>query len=119
MRRWPGGHFLTKSLAYSTTLAIDTSWGRPGGGVCAASSKATGRWSLTRGAGRKDEALVDVQRTWICEGWGYLSHGEGWLASTAAARAREQKQIARDELEELKKREWVRDRGIESKVSMR
>ena len=43
----------------------------------------------------EDNALVEVVRTWRYVGWGYLSHGEAWMAAAAAARAREQREIAR------------------------
>src|SRR5437879_10848059 len=78
-----GGHFLTKSRRYSTTMGalrkvrrdhvhrqllgengvVLDAWGRP-----------------------EDDTLVQVVRTWQYVGWGYLSHGEAWLAATAAAR---------------------------------
>jgi hypothetical protein len=46
----------------------------------------------------ESDALVEVVRTWRYVGWGYLSHGEAWLAATSAARAREQRELAREEL---------------------
>ena len=46
----------------------------------------------------ESDALVEVVQTWRYVGWGYLSHGEAWLAATAAARAREQRELAREEL---------------------
>ena len=90
-----GGHFLTKSRWYSTTMGalrkvrhdhvrrqlqgdngvVLDAWGRP-----------------------EDDALVEVVKTWRYAGWGYLSHGEAWMAATAAARAREQRELAREEL---------------------
>ncbi|MFN2591359.1 MAG: replication initiator, partial [Candidatus Dormibacteria bacterium] len=91
-----GGHFLTKSRAYSTTMGelrrvrreyqrrqvagergvVLDAWGRP-----------------------ESEGLIEVKASWRYAGWGYLSHGEAWMASTAAARARERRQIAREELQ--------------------
>jgi hypothetical protein len=93
-----GGHFLTKSRAYSTTMGelrrvrreyqrrqltgdqgvVLDAWGRP-----------------------ESEGLVEVKASWSYAGWGYLSHGEAWMASTAAARARERRQLAREELAEV------------------
>ena len=89
-----GGHFLTKSRRYSTTMGalrqgrrdhvrrqqsensvVLDAWGRP-----------------------ESDALVEVVKTWRYVGWGYLSHGEAWLAATSAARAREQRELAREEL---------------------
>ena len=85
-----GGYFLTKSRAYSTTMGelrrvrreyqrrqlagdqgvVLDAWGRP-----------------------ESEGLVEVKASWGYAGWGYLSHGEAWMASTAAARARERRRL--------------------------
>ena len=93
-----GGHFLTKSRRYSTTMAalrkvrcdhvrkqllgengvVLDAWGRP-----------------------EDGGPVEVVRRWQYMGWGYRSVGEAWLAATAAARAREQRALAREELDLL------------------
>src|SRR2546421_9608599 len=90
-----GGHFLTKSRAYSTTMGalraarrrfvrarragdagvVLDAWGRP-----------------------EDEDLVLIRGSWFYLGWGYQSAGEAWLAATAAARAREARELAREEL---------------------
>jgi hypothetical protein len=45
---------------------------------------------------------VEVRASWRYAGWGYLSHGEAWMASTAAARARERRRIGREELETVR-----------------
>ena len=66
-----------KQLLGDNGLALDA-WGRP-----------------------EDDALVAVVKSWRYMGWGYLSHGETWMASTAGARAREQRELAREELERL------------------
>jgi Replication initiator protein, pSAM2 len=97
--KWPhtlgfGGHFSTKSRRYSTTLGAlrrarvtyairrrhgDTlpldAWGRP-----------------------EDDQAVIVVATWQYLGRGYQSTGEAWLAASAAARAREARRIAKEEL---------------------
>ncbi|GAC1361503.1 MAG: plasmid replication initiator protein [Actinomycetota bacterium] len=90
-----GGHFLTKSRAYSTTMGalrrvrrehvrrqlageeavVVDAWGRP-----------------------EEEDLVEVLESWRYTGWGYQTHGEAWLAATAAARAREERALAREEM---------------------
>jgi hypothetical protein len=88
-----GGHFSTKSRRYSTTLGAlrrarvayairrrsDTlpldAWGRP-----------------------EDDQAVIVVATWSYLGSGYQSTGEAWLAASAAARAREERRIAKEEL---------------------
>jgi hypothetical protein len=99
LRKWAhmlgfGGHFSTKSRRYSTTLGalrrarvayairrrrgdalpLDA-WGRPEG----------------------DQAVI-VVASWIYAGRGYQSTGEAWLAASAAARAREERRIAKEEL---------------------
>jgi hypothetical protein len=89
-----GGHFSTKSRRYSTTLGAlrrarvayairrrrgDTlpldAWGRP-----------------------EDDQAVIVMGSWTYVGWGYQTTGEAWLAASAAARAREARRIAKEEL---------------------
>jgi hypothetical protein len=99
LREWAhmlgfGGHFSTKSRRYSTTLGAlrrarvvyairrrrgDTlpldAWGRP----------------------EEDQAVI-VVASWSYLGRGYQSTGEAWLAASAAARARETRRIAKEEL---------------------
>jgi hypothetical protein len=99
LREWAhmlgfGGHFSTKSRRYSTTLGAlrraraayairrrrgDTlpldAWGRP-----------------------EDDQAVIVVASWAYLGSGYQSTGEAWLAASAAARAREERRIAKEEL---------------------
>jgi hypothetical protein len=99
LRKWAhmlgfGGHFSTKSRRYSTTLGAlrrarvayairrrrgDTlpldAWGRP----------------------EVDQAVI-VVASWSYVGSGYQSTGEAWLAASAAARAREARRIAKEEL---------------------
>ena len=99
LRKWAhmlgfGSHFSTKSRRYSTTLRAlrrsrvayairlrrgDTlpldAWGRP-----------------------EDHQAVIVVASWRYLGRGYQSTGEAWLAASAAARAREERRVAREEL---------------------
>jgi hypothetical protein len=98
LRKWAhmlgfGGHFSTKSRRYSITLGAlrrarvayairrrgDTltldAWGRP-----------------------EDDQAVIVIASWSYLGSGYQTTGEAWLAASAAARAREERRIAREEL---------------------
>jgi hypothetical protein len=89
-----GGHFSSKSRRYSTTLGAlrraratyairrrrgDTlpldAWGRP-----------------------EDDQTVIVVASWSYLGSGYQTTGEAWLAASAAARAREARRIAKEEL---------------------
>jgi hypothetical protein len=44
-----------------------------------------------------DQAVIAVA-SWVYVGSGYETEGERWLALSAAARAREQRRIAREEL---------------------
>jgi hypothetical protein len=89
-----GGHFSTKSRRYSTTLGalrqarvayairrrhgdslpLDA-WGRP-----------------------EDDQAIIVVASWSYLGSGYQTTGEAWLAASAAARAREERRIAKEEL---------------------
>jgi hypothetical protein len=99
LRKWAhmlgfGGHFSSKSRRYSTTLGAlrrarvayairrrhgDTlpldAWGRP----------------------QEDQAVL-VVASWAYLGSGYQSTGEAWLAASAAARAREARRVAKEEL---------------------
>jgi hypothetical protein len=99
LRKWAhmlgfGGHFSSKSRLYSTTLGAlrrarvayairrrrgDTlpldAWGRP----------------------EEDQAVL-VVASWQYLGRGYRTTGEAWLAASAAARAREERRIAKEEL---------------------
>jgi hypothetical protein len=99
LRKWAhmlgfGGHFSTKSRRYSTTLGalrraraayirrrrhgqsvLLDAWGRP-----------------------EDGQAVTVLACWTYLGSGYQSTGEAWLAASAAARAREERRIAKEEL---------------------
>jgi hypothetical protein len=104
LRKWAhmlgfGGHFSTKSRRYSTTLGAlrrarvayvvrrrrgDTlpldAWGRP-----------------------EDDQVVIAVATWSYLGQGYQTTGEAWLAASAAARAREERRIAKEELRTLRR----------------
>jgi hypothetical protein len=46
----------------------------------------------------EDDQAAIVIATWTYAGAGYESEGERWLALSAAARAREQREVAREEL---------------------
>ena len=99
LRRWAhmlgfGGHFSSKSRRYSTTLG--------------ALRRARAAYAIRRRRGHtlpldawgrpeEDQAVV-VVASWSYVGSGYQSTGEAWLAASAAARAREERRIAREEL---------------------
>jgi hypothetical protein len=46
----------------------------------------------------EDDQAVIVVASWVYLGSGYQSTGEAWLAASAAARAREARRIAKEEL---------------------
>jgi hypothetical protein len=99
LRKWAhmlgfGGHFSSKSRRYSTTLG--------------ALRRARVAYAIRRrqgntvpldawGRAEEDQAVI-VVASWQYLGRGYQSTGEAWLAASAAARAREARRIAREEL---------------------
>jgi hypothetical protein len=101
LRKWAhmlgfGGHFSTKSRRYSTTLGALRR-----ARVADAIRRRRGRQpSLGCPGGRPEDAqAVIVVASWRYLGSGYQSTGEAWLASSAAARAREERRVARQELD--------------------
>ena len=99
LRKWAhmlgfGGHFSSKSRRYSTTLG--------------ALRRARVAYAVRRRRGHtvpldawglpEDDQAVMVIASWAYLGSGYQSTGEAWLAASAAARAREARRIAREEL---------------------
>jgi hypothetical protein len=99
LRKWAhmlgfGGHFSTKSRRYSTTLGA---LGRAR--VTYATRRRRGDTLPldARGQPVNDQAVI-VLASWAYLGSGYQSTGEAWLAASAAARAREERRIAKEEL---------------------
>ena len=99
LRKWAhmlgfGGHFSTKSRRYSTTLG--------------ALRRARVTYAIRRRQGNtlpldawgraEDDQAVIVVASWNYLGSGYQTTGEAWLAASAAARAREERRVAREEL---------------------
>jgi hypothetical protein len=99
LRKWAhmlgfGGHFSTKSRRYSTTLG--------------ALRRARVAYAIRRHQGKtlpldvwgrpEEDQAVLVVASWSYVGHGYQSTGEAWLAASAAARAREERRIAKEEL---------------------
>ncbi|TCP47290.1 hypothetical protein EV191_11286 [Tamaricihabitans halophyticus] len=100
LRKWAhmlgyGGHFSTKSRRYSTTL-----------GALRAVRKAyqAGRnpEALSTSCADEDSAATEavVTLSWLFNGTGWLTTADAALANTAAAKARERQQTAREESEE-------------------
>jgi hypothetical protein len=89
-----GGHFSTKSRRYSTTLG--------------ALRRARVAYAIRRRRGDalpldawglpEDDQAAIVVASWIYVGRGYQTTGEAWLAASAAARARETRRVAKEEL---------------------
>jgi hypothetical protein len=89
-----GGHFATKSRRYSTTLGALRR-----ARVAFAIRRRRGNTVPLDAWGRpEDDQAVMVVASWSYLGRGYQSTGEAWLAASAAARAREARRIAKEEL---------------------
>jgi hypothetical protein len=89
-----GGHFSTKSRRYSTTLGALRR-----ARVAYATRRRRGQMvPLDAWSQPEDDQAVIVVASWHYLGSGYQSTGEAWLAASTAARAREARRIAKDEL---------------------
>jgi hypothetical protein len=89
-----GGHFSTKSRRYSTTLGALRR-----ARVAYAIRRRRGEILRLDAWGRpEDDRAVIVVASWRYLGSGYQTTGEAWLAASAAARAREMRRIAKEEL---------------------
>jgi hypothetical protein len=89
-----GGHFSTKSRRYSTTLGAL----RRARVAYAIRRRRGGTLPLDAWGRPEDDQAVLVVASWHYLGSGYQSTGEAWLAASAAARAREARRIAKEEL---------------------
>jgi hypothetical protein len=89
-----GGHWSTKSRRYSTTMGAL----RRARVAFAKRRRAKDGVPLDAWDRPEDDQAVVVVASWVYVGSGYASEGERWLALSAAARAREQRQVAREEL---------------------
>jgi hypothetical protein len=89
-----GGHFASKSRRYSTTLGAL----RRARVVYAIRRRRGGTLPLDDWGRPEDDQAAVVIATWRYVGSGYQSTGEAWLAALAAARAREERRIAKEEL---------------------
>jgi hypothetical protein len=89
-----GGHFSTKSRRYSTTLGALRR-----ARVAYAIHRRRGNALPLDAWGRPEaDQAVMVVAAWSYIGSGYQTTGEAWLAASAAARAREARRIAKEEL---------------------
>jgi hypothetical protein len=90
-----GGHWSTKSRRYSTTMGAL----RRARVMFAKRRRARDGIPLDAwGRTEDDEQAAVVIATWVYAGAGYETEGERWLALSAAARAREQRRVAWEEL---------------------
>jgi hypothetical protein len=89
-----GGHFSTKSRRYSTTLGAL----RRARVAYAIRRRRGGALPLDAWGRPEDDQAVIVFTSWSYIGSGYQTTGEAWLAASAAARAREARRVAREEL---------------------
>jgi replication initiator protein RepSA len=89
-----GGHWSTKSRRYSTTFTVL----RRARVAFAKRRRARDGVPLDAWDRPEDDHAVIVMASWIYVGSGYATEGERWLALSAAARAREERRIAKEEL---------------------
>ena len=89
-----GGHWSTKSRRYSTTMTAL----RRARVQFAKRRRARDGTPLDAWGRPEDDQAVIVLATWSYVASGYATEGERWLALSAAARAREHRRIAREEL---------------------
>jgi hypothetical protein len=88
-----GGHFSSKSRRYSTTLGALRR-----ARVAYVIRRRGTTLPLDAWGEVEDDQAVIVIASWRYLGSGYQSTGEAWLAASAAARAREERRIAKEEL---------------------
>ena len=89
-----GGHWSTKSRRYSTTMGAL----RRARVAFAKRRRAKDGVPLDAWGRPEDDQAVIVLASWSYVGSGYATEGERWLALSAAARAREQRRVAWEEL---------------------
>jgi hypothetical protein len=89
------GHWSTKSRRYSTTM---TTLRRARVAFAKRRRARDGVPLDAWGRAEDDDQAAVVIATWSYTGCGYQTQGEVWLALSAAARARERRRIAREEL---------------------
>jgi hypothetical protein len=89
-----GGHWSTKSRRYSTTMGVL----RRARVAFAKRRRAKDGVPLDAWGRPEDDQAAVVIASWVYVGAGYETEGERWLALSAAARAREQRRVAWEEL---------------------
>jgi hypothetical protein len=89
-----GGHWSTKSRCYSTTFTVL----RRARVAFAKRRRAKDGVPLDAWGRPEDDQAVEVIASWVYVASGYATEGERWLALSAAARAREQRRLAWEDL---------------------
>ena len=89
-----GGHWSTKSRRYSTTFTVL----RRARVAFARRRRAKDGVPLDAWGRPEDDQAVEVIASWVYVGSGFATEGERWLALSAAARAREQRRLAWEDL---------------------
>ena len=89
-----GGHWSTKSRRYSTTFTVL----RQARVAFAKRRRAKDGVPLDAWGRPENDDQVVIVTSWVYVGAGYETEGERWLALSAAARAREQRRVAWEEL---------------------
>jgi hypothetical protein len=89
-----GGHWSTKSRRYSTTFTVL----RQTRVAFAKRRRAKDGVPLDAWGRAEDDQAVIMVASWVYVGSGYATEGERWLALSAAARAREERRVAWEEL---------------------
>jgi hypothetical protein len=89
-----GGHWSTKSRRYSTTFTVL----RRARVAFARRRRAKDGVPLDAWGRPEGDDQVVIVASWVYVGSGYETEGERWLALSAAARAREQRRVAWEEL---------------------
>jgi hypothetical protein len=92
-----GGHWSTKSRRYSTTFTVL----RRARVAYAKRRRTRDGIPLDAFGQPEDDQAVIVVASWVYVGSGYATEGERWLALSAAARAREQRRVAWEELRSM------------------
>jgi hypothetical protein len=109
LRQWAhmlgfGGHWSTKSRRYSTTLTAL----RAARATHAEAQRRNGAVPLDAWQRPMTDQAVVVVKAWGYAGTGYRTIGDAWLAASAAARARERRRIAREELTSMAAPDLIR-----------
>src|SRR4030095_9810015 len=102
--RGSGGHWPPKTRRYSTTLGAL----RRARAAHAEAQRRNGAVPLDAWQRPMTDQAVVVVKVWGYAGTGYRTVGDSWLAASAAARPRERRRIAREELTSMAAPDLIR-----------